>query len=199
MTFFPQDDANSNCPYFVYGSTPPPRMPLAKVEGFFGLDSRFPQKCVIHVQSWWWRASDYTLGRGGGIHPKHSSVCFCRPKKATALTTISTMNAMTLTLNNFVHGIIKSDASLPSGIWMARLVVGFESYESGWIKVLSRLGQQKMRKKQHKKVSCEKWTLVFCFAVHLLVAYKLFMKDSNTWKKEDNMKWVLVDFCINWY
>ena len=159
MTFFPQDDANSNCRYVVLYMDLPPRMPVAEVEGFFGLDSRFP----IHVKSWWWRASDCTLGRGGihWIHPKHSSVCFCRPKKATALTTISTMNAMTLTLNNFVHGIIKSDASLPSGIWMARLVVGFESYESGWIKVLSRLGQQKMRKNIIKKSAAKNGPLCF--------------------------------------
>ena len=71
------------------------------------------------------------------------------------------MNAMTLTLNNFVHGIIKSDASLPRGIWMARLVVGFESYESGWIKVLSRLGQQKMIKNIIQKSAAKNGPLCF--------------------------------------
>ena len=156
--------------------------------------------CVIQVKSWWVTSEPAIASWVGGRRNRSKifqCVCFPTKKKATALTTISTMNVMTLTLNNLVHGIIKSDASRPRGIWMARLAVEFESYESGWIKVPSRSGQ----KKHHKKASFEKMDpcVLFCCSYPCCLQVCFNERFEKTWKKEDNMKqnwWTFVSMYI---
>ena len=65
----------------------------------------------------------------------------------------------------------------------------------------SKCCQGRGKKNIIKKPALEKWTLVFCFVVHILVVYKfVLMKDSRKpEKKDDNMKqnwWTCVSIYI---